>query len=60
MVVGISFFFLRFTYYVHSVLPACVSAHQKEAPDLIIDDCESPCGCWELNTGPLEEQLLTL
>jgi hypothetical protein len=20
------------------------------------DDCEAPCGCWELNPGPLEEQ----
>jgi hypothetical protein len=24
-------------------------------PDLITDGCESPCGCWELNLGPLEE-----
>ena len=23
------------------------------------DICELPCGCWELNLGPLEEQLLT-
>jgi hypothetical protein len=22
----------------------------------ITDDCEPPCGCWELNTGSLEEQ----
>ena len=22
----------------------------------ITDDCEPPCGCWELNSGPLEEQ----
>jgi hypothetical protein len=20
------------------------------------DGCEPPCGCWELNSGPLEEQ----
>ena len=22
----------------------------------IMDSCELPCGCWELNPGPLEEQ----
>jgi hypothetical protein len=22
----------------------------------IIDSCEQPCRCWELNPGPLEEQ----
>jgi hypothetical protein len=29
---------------------------QKRARDLITDGCEPPCGCWELNSGPLEEQ----
>jgi hypothetical protein len=29
---------------------------QKRAPDLITDGCEPPCGCWELNSGPLEKQ----
>ena len=31
-------------------------AGQKRAPDLITDGCEPPCSCWELNSGPLEEQ----
>ena len=22
----------------------------------VTDSCEPPCGCWELNLGPLEEQ----
>ncbi|KAH0505040.1 Cytochrome b-c1 complex subunit 7 [Microtus ochrogaster] len=35
-------------------------AGQKSAPDLIIDGCESPCGFWELNSGPLEEQAVLL
>ena len=35
-------------------------AGQKRAPDLIIDGCKPPCGCWELNSGPLEEQSLLL
>ena len=33
---------------------------QKRAPDLITDGCEPPCGCWELNSGPLEEQAVLL
>lgn len=36
------YFFLRFTYYLCSVLPAC---HKKE-PDFIVDACGLPCGCW--------------
>ena len=36
------------------------SAHQKRAPNLIIDGCESPRGCWELNSGPWEEQSMLL
>jgi hypothetical protein len=36
----------------YSVLPA----YQKRVPDLITDVCEPPCGSWELNSGPLEEQ----
>jgi hypothetical protein len=30
--------------------------HQKRALDPITDGSEPPCGCWELNSGPLEEQ----
>jgi hypothetical protein len=33
---------------------------QKRAPHLIIDGCEPPCGCWELNSGHLEEQTVFL
>ena len=51
---------LRFIYYVYSVLPACMLTSQKRALDLIIDGCESSCGCWELNSGPLEEQPVRL
>ena len=38
------------------VLSACAPAFQMRALDSIIDDCEPPCGCSELNSGPLEEQ----
>jgi hypothetical protein len=30
------------------------------ALDPITDGCEPPCGCWELNSGPLEEQSVLL
>jgi hypothetical protein len=26
-----------------------------KALDPITDSCEPPCGCWDLNSGPLEE-----
>jgi hypothetical protein len=35
-------------------------AYQKGASDHIIDDCEPSCDCWELNSGPLEEQPVLL
>lgn len=28
--------------------------------DPITDGCELPCGCWELTSGPLEEQAVLL
>ena len=28
--------------------------------DPIRDGCEPPCGCWELNSGPLQEQSVLL
>ena len=37
-----------------------VQTHQKRASDLITNGCESPCGCWELNSGLLEEQSMLL
>jgi hypothetical protein len=36
---------------------SCLQTHQKRASDSITDGCEPPCGCWGLNSGPLEEQL---
>ena len=34
--------------------------HQKRASDPITDGCEPPCGCWEMNSGLLEEQSVLL
>jgi hypothetical protein len=44
-------------YFIHC---HCLQTHQKRAPDPIIDGCESPLGCWKLNSGPLEEHSVLL
>jgi hypothetical protein len=31
-----------------------LQTHQKKTSYPITDGCELPCGCWELNWGPLE------
>jgi hypothetical protein len=50
-----------------SVLPACTirvcPVPQRSGEDIRSpgwDGCESPCGCWELNPGSLQEQLVLL
>ena len=39
---------------------SCLQTLQKRAPDLVTDGCEPPCGCWDLNSGPSEEQSVLL
>jgi hypothetical protein len=34
--------------------------HHNRVSDLITDGCEPLCGCWDLNSGPLEEQSVLL
>jgi hypothetical protein len=34
--------------------------HQKRVSDLIKGGFEAPCGCWDLNSGPSEEQSVLL
>jgi len=43
-----------------STLKLSSDTHQKRASDPITDGCETPCGCWELNSGPLEGQSVLL
>jgi hypothetical protein len=38
---------------VHS---CCLQTHQKRTSDPITGGREPPCGCWELNSGPLKDQ----
>ena len=35
---------------------SCLQTLQKRESDFVMDGCELPCGCWDLNSGPLEEQ----
>jgi len=37
-----------------------LQTHQKRALDPITDGCEPSYGCWDLNSGPLEEQSVLL
>ena len=57
----LSFSFFRFIYlfyvYEYNVI---VFRYQKRASDPIIGGCEPPYGCWELNSGHLEEQSVLL
>jgi hypothetical protein len=52
--VGASFFLIYFIYLLSECSAACTPACQKGASDPSIDGCESPCGCWELNSEPLK------
>ena len=50
--------FLSFFFF--SLHCSCLQTHQKRASNFITDGCEPLCGCWDLNSGPLEEQLVLL
>ena len=41
-------------------MSASMPSGKKRAPDFITDGSESPCGCWELNSGHLEEETVLL
>jgi len=54
-----------FLFYVHlHVFVFCLHVCLCEGADYsetgIPDSCELPCGCWELNLDPLEEQSVLL
>ena len=52
-------FYNLFIYYLW-VHCNCLQTHQKGATDLITDGCEPPYGCWDLGSGPPEEQSVLL
>ena len=42
-----------------NALSACIVTRQKKTSDHITDGHEPPCGCWELNSGPQEQQAVS-
>jgi hypothetical protein len=43
-------------YLMYEFSDACTATGQETASDPLTDSCGLPCSCWELNSGPLEEQ----
>jgi hypothetical protein len=56
------FFSLKIYLFVLCMCVYCISiqTHQKKALDTITDGCKPPCGCWGLNSRPLEKQPVLL
>ena len=50
----------RFIYCHTEVYCSCLQMYQKRASGLIMGGCKPPCVCWELNSGPSEEQSVLL
>jgi hypothetical protein len=50
------FIYLSIYLSIYLLCMLCMHAGQKRAPDLLIESYEPPCGCWELNSEPLEER----
>jgi hypothetical protein len=46
--------------FIISKYTVAVFRHPRRASDLITDGCEPLCGCWDLNSGPSEEQSVLL
>jgi hypothetical protein len=59
--VHFSFFFsCKDLFNVYEYDYSCLWRNQKRALDPITDGCKPPRGCWDLNSGPLEEQSVLL
>ena len=60
--VKLGFLFLRLIYlfYVYKCSICIDNFMPEEASEPTINGCEPPCGYWELNSGPLEEQPVRL
>jgi hypothetical protein len=53
-------YFLNFIYLINECPAVYIFTCLKRASDTITDGCEPPCSCWELNSGPLEDQSVLL
>ena len=41
-----------------NILLTCMFVYQMHFGNEVMDSCEVPCVFWELNLGPLQEQML--
>jgi hypothetical protein len=57
---GPTFFKKRFILFIICEYTIAVFKHQKRESGLVTDGCEPPCGCWDLNSVPPEEQSAVL
>jgi hypothetical protein len=52
--------YFKFTFILYASV-ICLHVHLYEISHfVVIDSCELPCRCWELNPGPLEEESVLL
>jgi hypothetical protein len=51
---------LSFRFILCEYFCSCLQTRQKRASDPITDGYDPSCGCWELNSGPLEELVSAL
>ena len=49
-------FFIVYFMFNSTCLRICLYAGARSPKTRVTDSYEPPCGCWELNSGPLEEQ----
>ena len=54
------YYFLLKIYLVYVCEYTSLQTYQERASDLVTEGWELACGCWELNSGPLEEQSVLL
>jgi hypothetical protein len=52
---GIDYFFKIYLFYVYDYTVSVFRHTRGYQIPLQTDGCEPPCGCWDLNSGPLEE-----
>ena len=55
------FLFLKIYLFIICVYTVAVFKYSRRGHQIFVTDgCEPPCGCWDLNSGPLEEQSVLL
>ena len=58
--VGLWVFFFKIYLLIICKYTVAVFRHTRRGHEISLHDCKPPCGCWDLNSGPPEEQLVLL